>query len=280
MKRGRKLEVKTMKRGRKSRPVAAPSKGSRAVGYVRVSTSKQEMSPAAQEEKIRTLAKLQGSELVKVITDRESAKQGSIHTRPGMQEAMWLIDHGHADRIIVAKLDRLSRSVVDLGELLIWLNKKGASLVSVVETWMDTGSAVGMMIINIMTSVAQWERDAISERTSAVLQYKRAHGQAYGHTPYGMRAAGQSMPGKMMAGKRLVSDPAEQAIIARVRAMHNKGSTLQAIADTLNLEKVRTKGRRRAGQIQRGKWYPSRGQDTKRNLKHAKDSTATWRGRA
>jgi len=230
---------------------------SRAVGYVRVSTGKQEMSPAAQEERIRQLAGMQGAELVKVLVDRESAKEGSIHTRPGMQQAIWLIDHNQVDRIIVAKLDRLTRSVVDLGNLLTMLDKKGASLVSASETWMDTGSAAGRMIINIMTTIAQWEREAISERTAAVLQYKKAHGLAYGHPQYGSRLAGKGIEGKVFAGRKLVVDPQEQAIITRAKSMRKKGATLQAIADKLNTEKVRTKGRRRAGQVERGKWYAS-----------------------
>ena len=148
---------------RKKSPVKTP----RAVGYVRVSTDRQEMSLRAQEEKIEKLADLQGEILIEVIEDRESAKQGSIHTRSGILRIMEMVKHQEVDRVIVAKLDRLTRSVVDLGELLVFLDKHHVTLVSATESWMDTASAAGRMIINIMTSVAQWEREAIGERTAA-----------------------------------------------------------------------------------------------------------------
>lgn len=229
----------------------------RAVGYVRVSTGKQAMSPAAQEEKIRALAGMHDGQLVEIVTDKESAKEGSIHTRPGIERILWLIDRGQVDRIIVAKLDRLTRSVVDLGELLTTLDRKGVSLASAMEAWMDTGSAVGRMIINIITCVAQWELEVIGERTAAVLQYKKAHGLAYNVAPYGFRAAGKPRDGKVTAGCKLVPVPAEQAVIARAKKLRKGGRTLQHIADTLNTEGIRTKGRRQAGQLLRGKWYAS-----------------------
>jgi site-specific DNA recombinase len=222
----------------------------RAVGYVRVSTGKQALSPEAQKEKIRAMAALQGAELVDVFVDKESAKEGSIKTRPGLVEILELARRGEVNRIIIAKLDRLTRSVVDLGALLTTLDKHGVSLVSATETWMDTGSAAGRMILNIITAVAQWEREAIGERTREVLQFKRSHHQAYNHTPYGFRVAGKAKPGKLMAGKRLEPIPAEQRIIARMRKMRAAGLPLRVIADRLNTCRIATK-------IAGGKWHAS-----------------------
>ena len=250
-----------MRLKRKKEKAPAPAKVL-AIGYVRVSTGLQEMSPAVQAERIRGLAALQGCKLVKIITDKESAKEGSIHERAGILEAQWLIEHGEANRIIVAKLDRLTRSVVDLGELLTWMDRKNATLVSVNETWMDTGSAAGRMIVNIMTSVAQWEREAISERTSAVLQYKKANNLPYNHVAFGMRLAGRAQPGKVMVGRRLVPELKEQKILTRMRWMRGRGMTFAKIAATLNSEGVPTKGRRRGGRVVHGKWHAS----TIRNL--------------
>jgi len=210
--------------------LSAPARP-RGAGYVRVSTGKQQMSPAAQEDKIRALAGLQDLDLVTVVTDRESAKEGSIKTRPGLLEILELARCGQVSRIIVAKLDRLTRSVVDLGTLLSVLDKQGVSLASATDTWMDTGSAAGRMILNIITSVAQWEREAIGERTATVLQFKRAHGDAYNHTPYG----------SVRKGARLLPAPAEQAVIRRVKRMRAAGVTLRAIALRLDREKVATK---------------------------------------
>jgi DNA invertase Pin-like site-specific DNA recombinase len=226
----------------------------RAVGYVRVSkalaSGKQEMSPAAQEEKIRALALLQNVELTEVYADRETAKQGSVRKRQGLMDVLALAKKGQVNRIIIAKLDRLTRSVMDLGEILTILDKAGVSLASATETWMDTGSAAGRMILNIITSVAQWEREAIGERTRAVLQFKREHRQVYNHIAYGFRAVGVARQGRKAAGQRLEPVPEEQAVIKRMLALRKKGATLRAIADELNAKKVPTK-------IKGGKWHAS-----------------------
>jgi len=227
-----------MKKPKSAQPAAG------AVGYVRVSTGKQQMSPAAQEEKIRAMAKLQDLELIEVFTDRETAKQGSMRKRPGLVEILARAKRGEVNRIIIAKLDRLTRSVMDLGEILNLLDKHGVSLASASETWMDTGSAAGRMILNIITAVAQWEREALGERTSAVLQYKRAHGQVYtGSVPYGYTATGRARPGKQLAGKTLQPLPAEQAVIRRIQQLRAKGVQLRFIAEKLNRDKVPTKKR-------------------------------------
>jgi DNA invertase Pin-like site-specific DNA recombinase len=111
-----------------------------AIGYVRVSTDRQAekgFSLEAQTEKIRAMAVVQGAELVDVIMDGgESAK--SLN-RPGMQQLLALIDNRRIDALIVAKLDRLTRSVKDLCGLLELFEKRGAALVSVAES-LDTGS--------------------------------------------------------------------------------------------------------------------------------------------
>jgi len=211
----------------------------RAIGYVRVSTGKQALSPEAQEEKIRQMAALQGVQLVDVVVDRESAKEGSIHKRPGIARIFDLARAHQVERVIIAKLDRLTRSVVDLGELLTELDRAGVSLVSATETWMDTGSAAGRLVINIIVCVAQWEREAIAERTAAVLQHKKAHGKVYNHTPYGFERQGDN----------LVVAPVEQEIRARIFKEREIGLSLAEIADALNAQGVPTKIK--------GRWHPS-----------------------
>ena len=155
-----------------------------AVGYVRVSTEKQAdvgISLEAQTEKIQAMAVVQGLELDEVIIDAgESAKSLS---RPGMERLLQLVDSGAAETVIVAKLDRLTRSVKDLAELLEHFNRRGASLVSVAES-LDTGSASGRLVLNIMTAVSQWEREAIGERTRDALSHKKAKGERVGTIPW------------------------------------------------------------------------------------------------
>src|SRR4051812_1117616 len=107
----------------------------KAVGYVRVSTDKQAdcgVSLDAQVCKVRAMAVVQAAELVEVIVDAgESAK--SLN-RPGMVRLLGMVDAGEVQAIIIAKLDRLTRSVVDLAELLKRLDRREVSLVSVADS--------------------------------------------------------------------------------------------------------------------------------------------------
>ena len=208
-------------------------KNMRAIGYIRVSTDKQAdrgVSLDAQSEKVRAMAVVQGAELVDVIVDAgESAKSLS---RPGMARLLFLVDTGAVDTVIIAKLDRLTRSVKDLAELLERLTKHGVSLVSVAES-LDTGSAAGRLVLNIMTAVSQWEREAIGERTRDAMRHKKSKLEFVGNAPYGYRQA---------ADKRHVEpEPGEQAILERIHRLRKTGKSLRKIADQLNQLKIRTR---------------------------------------
>jgi site-specific DNA recombinase len=208
-------------------------KNMRAIGYIRVSTDKQAdrgVSLDAQSEKVRAMAVVQGAELVDVIVDAgESAKSLS---RPGMARLLFLVDTGAVDTVIIAKLDRLTRSVKDLAELLERLTRRGVSLVSVAES-LDTGSASGRLVLNIMVSVSQWEREAIGERTRDAMRHKKAKLEFVGNAPYGFRQA---------ADKRHVEpEPGEQAILERIHRLRKTGKSLRKIADQLNRLKIRTR---------------------------------------
>jgi len=155
-----------------------------------------------------------------------------------MARLLAMVDAGAVQVVIIAKLDRLTRSVRDLGELLERFQKKGVSLVSVAES-LDTGSAAGRLVLNIMTAVSQWEREAIGERTATALRHKRAHQRVFNHTPYGFTRDGDA----------LVPLPAEQAVIGRIRLCKANSWSLRRIADTLNADSVPTKqGRQWAAQ--------------------------------
>src|SRR5580765_8044508 len=129
-----------------------------AIGYVRVSTDRQAeygVSLDAQEAKIRAMATVQGAELIDVIVDGgESAK--SLN-RPGLQRLMGLVNGGKVRAVIVAKLDRLTRSVKDLCGLLEMFEKRGVALISVAES-LDTASAAGRLVITIMGAVPMGTR--------------------------------------------------------------------------------------------------------------------------
>ena len=106
--------------------------------------------------------------------------------------------------MVVAKLDRLTRSVRDLGALIEGPFAK-AALLSVGEQ-IDTRSAGGRLVLHVLGSVAQWERETIGERVTAALAHLKAQGRRAGCVPYGKR---------VIAGtKQLEDDPAEQAVIS------------------------------------------------------------------
>jgi site-specific DNA recombinase len=205
----------------------------RAIGYARVSTDRQAdhgVSLEAQEAKIRAMATVQGAEIIELIVDGgESAKDLK---RPGMERLLTLVDERKVDTVIIAKLDRLTRSVKDLAELLERFQRRGVSLVSVAES-LDTGSAAGRLVINIMTAVSQWEREAIGERTRDAMQHKRSNGKCVGNLAYGYRLSAD--------GEHVEPEPSEQAALAQIRSLRQQGRSLRAIAAALNGQSLRTR---------------------------------------
>jgi len=202
----------------------------RAIAYIRVSTNQQAdqgHSLLAQQEKVNAYASLYDLEIVETVVETGSAKNLN---REGLQGALAQIKSGKADALIVVKLDRLTRSVVDLGYLVeTYFNKAG--LLSVSEQ-IDTRSASGRLVLNVLASVSQWEREAIGERTSAVRQSMKANGlYCGGSVPYG----------QMLVSGELVTNPNEQAIINRAKALKAEGHSLRTIATMFSNEGLKTR---------------------------------------
>jgi DNA invertase Pin-like site-specific DNA recombinase len=91
---------------------------------------------------------------------------------------------------------------------------------------LDTRSAAGRLVLNIMVSVSQWEREAIGERTRDAMKHKRAKGERVGTVPYGARIAAD--------GVRLEADATEQLVLARMTALRAAGLSTRRIAAALN----------------------------------------------
>jgi DNA invertase Pin-like site-specific DNA recombinase len=193
----------------------------RVVGYVRVSTEEQAtdgVSLAAQRAKLAAYASLYDLEVVAIVED--AGVSAKTLDRPGLSKVLAMVAAGEVEGVLVAKLDRLTRSVRDLGELLDGAFKRGA-LLSVGEQ-IDTRTAAGRLVLNILGSVAQWEREAIGERTSAALQHKRSRGELVGGVPYGFRVAAD--------GVALEADAGEQEVIAVARELVAGGLSLRKVA--------------------------------------------------
>ncbi len=190
----------------------------RLIAYLRVSTEEQAdvgYGLDAQELELRRTFELRGWDLLELV--RDEGISGSTLERPGLQRALRAIATGEADGLVVTKLDRLTRSVVDFGDLLEWFDAAGATLVAL-DVNVDTSTPGGRMIAQIIVVIAEWERETIAARTKAGLAAKRAKGQP--------------------TGRPSVSDRPELA--DRIRGMRDSGMTLQAIADQLTEEGIPT----------------------------------------
>ena len=200
------------------------------IGYARVSTDEQGASGLgleAQAVKLRAYCELYGHDLVELVTEAASGKN---LRRPGLQGALANIRAGKADGLLVAKLDRLTRSVRDMGELLEQ-HFQAAHLLVVAEQ-VDTSSAGGRLVLNVLMSVAQWEREAIAERTKDALKAKRSRGEKTGGgVPFGYDVA---------AGK-LVENQAEQRALRLIESLRAKGYGYHRIAGQLNADGILTK---------------------------------------
>lgn len=198
----------------------------RAVTYSRVSTEEQGtngVSLANQADKCKLQAQLSDMEIIAEIVD--SGKSAKNLNRPGIQQILEMVKRKEIQAVIVYKLDRLTRSVADLSRLIETFVKCGVSLISVKDS-LDTQSAAGRMVINILGTISQWERETIAERTSDALGYKKSEGKKYtGIVPYGFRLEGQAY----------AEDAQEQEVIREiVRLRDEAGFSFQGIADYLN----------------------------------------------
>jgi DNA invertase Pin-like site-specific DNA recombinase len=208
-------------RGRKKTAASAPAKA--VVGYVRVSTEEQATSGVsleAQESRIRAYAVAIGREFDEVIVDAGVSAKTLV--RPGMSRVLAGVRDGSIGTVIALKLDRLTRSTRDLGDLLEIFKRSGAALVSISES-LDTETAAGRMVVNMLGVVAQWEREAIAERTAIALGHKREQRTVYGSTPFGYRREGE----------RLVADDAQHAALRTIREMLAAGASLRQVAARL-----------------------------------------------
>lgn len=195
----------------------------KAIGYIRVSTEKQAdhgVSMEAQAEKLNAYAMLYDIELVDMVIEQGSAK---CLQREGLQSVLARLEAGEAEALIVVKLDRLTRSVADLGRLVDTYFQQFA-LLSVGEQ-IDTRSAAGRLVLNVLASVSQWEREVIGERTSAAMQHMRNQNKyTGGKAPYGYN----------LVDGDLVENDDEQEVIKLVAKYKAKGLSLRKIAAVLD----------------------------------------------
>ena len=179
----------------------------RLIGYVRVSTDEQTKtgySVSDQKNKLRGYCDL---------------------NRSGMQRVINMVNNGEADGVVVLKLDRLTRSMRDLHHLLDTIFKTG-QLHSVSEMF-NTNTASGKFVLNMLMSVAEWEREIIGERTSSALKEKKrlaGNKSINGRAPFGYQ----------WSDGELIKHPAEFPVREIMVQLRKAGLTYAQIADEIN----------------------------------------------
>nr|WP_181726201.1 recombinase family protein [Polaromonas sp.]QJS06516.1 resolvase [Polaromonas sp.] len=202
-----------------------------AIGYIRVSTDKQVnegVSLEAQEAKIVSWCKTNDYELVKIYVDAGiSGKR--MDTRKELLAALASLKKGMA--LVSYSLSRLARSTKDALAIGEAVAKKKADMVSLTEQ-IDTTTAAGKMMFQMLSVLAEFERNLVAERTTNALQHKKRAGQKYtNQTPYGFEA---------IEG-RLVQVQQEAEVVGEIQTARSSGKTLQSIADHLNGRSIPTK---------------------------------------
>jgi DNA invertase Pin-like site-specific DNA recombinase len=182
-------------------------------------------------------------ELVAVFAD--AGLSAKSLDRPGLTSALALLEAGAAAGLLVVKLDRLTRSVRDLGELVDRYFASRFSLLSVSDS-IDTRTASGRLVLHVLGAVSQWEREATAERTRDALAQLRADGVRLGGEAYGWRRR-DDVDARGHRTSEEVSD--ELATLQRVVALHTQGLSVRAIASALDAEGRRTK--------RGGRWHPT-----------------------
>jgi len=213
----------------------------RVIRYVRVSTNEQAengVSLAAQKQKIRTYCEGDGWQCIAVV--RDDGYSAEDLKRPGLQQILDEVPSKtrRFSGIVVTKLDRITRSVRDLVRLTDLADKHKVALVSIQEA-VDTGTATGKLFRAIVTSISEWERGVIGERTREALDYKRRNRERIGTIPYGFTLAKD--------GTHLMPVPAERKVLAQIAKARERGKSYERIADDLNADRIPTQGG--------GRWY-------------------------
>ncbi|MCP4308030.1 MAG: recombinase family protein [bacterium] len=154
-----------------------------AVGYLRVSTTDQAESGAgleAQRQAVAGACGQRGWRLADVFED--GGRSGKNLNRQGFSRAIEAVESGTAQVLVVAKLDRLSRSLMDFAAVMDRAQQKGWHVVAL-DLGVDTSTPSGEMIANVMASFAQFERRMIGQRTREALAVKKAQGVRIGRPP-------------------------------------------------------------------------------------------------
>ncbi|MGP5700877.1 recombinase family protein [Glutamicibacter arilaitensis] len=192
-------------------------------GYVRVSTDKQDISPEVQRAALEREALLKGYELT--LVEELAVSAATVTKRPLMQQLLAALKDGSFDGLMVAKLDRLSRSMEDGTRILADSQRQGWRIICL-DLGVDTATVMGAGLFNMALNFAEIERKLIGKRTSEAMQQKAADGEHMGRVSV--------LP---------------HAVMLCIHDLHREGLSLRQIVELLEAEQVPT--------ARGGRWHAS-----------------------
>lgn len=196
------------------------------IGYRRVSTDAQGESGLGLEAQTAAVELYADAHGHTIIDWYEDVASGSKHDREGFQHALLALHSRQAQGLIVAKVDRMTRSLGQFAQIMDTSRKQGWELIAL-DLGVDTTTAAGKAMASLLAVFAQFERDMASERTKAAVARRRER-------------LGGTLPGTKPS-----APPQTRALIHRLRGA---GMTLRQICQRLEDDGVAT--------AQGGKWWP------------------------
>jgi len=189
----------------------------------------------AQRESAESFIKSQRSEGWQALTTRydDGGFTGANTDRPALQKLIADIKDSQIDCVVVYKVDRLSRSLLDFVQLLELFEKHNVAFVSVTQAF-NTNTSMGRLTLNILLSFAQFEREIISERTRDKMAAARKKGKWLGGRPilgYDLNRDNRS----------LIVNPKEAKLVREIFELYLKEKSLLSVAKILNQKGILTK---------------------------------------
>jgi len=219
--------------------------GTKIVGYTRVSSQEQALegvSLEAQRAKLEAYAVAYDLDLIAI--EEDAGISASSMNRHGLLQALSMLKSGEAEGILVCKLDRLTRSIKDFNVMLETHFKEGGSELMSIQESVNTKTAGGRLVLNVLMSVFQWEREAVGERTVDALTHLKNRGVQLGGEALGWKRV-EDLDEE---GRRIVVEVGEEvATVDRILELKEQGLSMRGIAKALTEEGRRTK--------KGGKWH-------------------------
>ena len=210
----------------------------RAAGYSRVSTTEQVNGSSldSQKKQIEAYCTMKGIELVTIFVDEGVSGSKPIAGRPEGSKLNTMIESGEIQAVIIMKLDRGFRNVVDCLQSVDAWEAKGIALhiVDMGGASVDSTSAIGRFMLTVLSAAAEMERGVINDRCRAGKAACKAKGQVIGQVPFGWMIGDD--------GKTLVPNPQETRVITICHELRRRGLTIRQIMAELIAQGIKGRG--------------------------------------